>query len=209
MIKAIIYDFDGTLANTLHLHYQAYKKSLSKLGINLKREEIIKTCFNVKDKDIAKKFKINQKLFSNYYREQVQKDLTKNKLYANVLKTFKKIKIPIAIGTYRNRDELEPIIKKIKLDKYCKITVTRDEAQGTKKDIFMKICKKLNVKPEETLIVGDSESDLMNANKIKAISALFYPNNNKKYYDLKKLKKHKPKFIIKKHEEIIKIINTQ
>ncbi len=206
MIKAIIYDFDGTLVDTLNLHYKAYVYSLSKCGIKASRDEIIDKCFNKQDAEAAKSFGISAGKFSKYYRQRVIDDFKNVKLYPDVLSTFKLIDLPIAIGTSRNRKEIAPVLDKLRLSKYCDVIVTHDEVKKRKVDIFIKVCEYLKVKPSEIILVGDAETDLESANKMKAKSVLYYPNQHKNYYDLNKLKKYKPDFIIKNHKEIMTIL---
>jgi putative hydrolase of the HAD superfamily len=147
MIKAIIYDFDGTLVDTLSLHYKAYVYSLSKCGIKADKNTVIDKCFNKQDTEVANSFKIDVDKFSTYYRQRIINDFKNVKLYPNVLSTFKLIKLPIAIGTSRNRRELAPLLDKLQLRSYCNVTVTHDEVKKRKVDIYLKVCKYLKVKP--------------------------------------------------------------
>ena len=133
MIKAIIYDFDGTLVDTtLNLHYNAYVYSLSKCGIKASRDEIIDKCFNKRDIEAAKSFGISANKFSKYYRQRVIDDFKNVKLYPEVLSTFKLIDLPIAIGTSRDRKEIAPVLDKLQLSKYCNVIVTHDEVKKEK-----------------------------------------------------------------------------
>ncbi len=211
MIKAIIYDFDGTLADTLRIHFDEYSFTLLKFKIKASRDEIVAKCFNKSDNEVAKNFNIKDtKLFSKYYRRQVSQLFRNIKLYPGVISTFReisKLNLPIGIGTSRNREDIAPQLNKLQLRNFCKVIVTHDEVLKKKINIFIEVCKRLKVKPEETVIVGDAETDLESANRLKAKSVLFYPKQHHKYYKLEDLKRLKPNFIIENHNEIIRIIN--
>ncbi len=206
MIKAVIYDFDGTLADTLKLHYDAYAYSLLKCGVKASRAEVIDKCFNKQDIEVANSFGIDVNQFSKYYRQRVTDDFKNVKLYSDVLSTFELINMPVAIGTSRSRKELASVFNILHLDKYCNISVTQDEVKKKKVDIFIKVCKYLKVKSNEVIIVGDADSDLDSANQMNATSVLYYPESHQDYYDIDKLKKYEPDFIIKNHDEIIGIL---
>lgn len=209
MIKAVIYDFDGTLIETLKVSFDAYNSALSRLGINATEEEIINKCFNKLDSEVAKSFNISLELFSKYYKEATIKGYKNAELYPNVISTFKEIKklgISVAIGTSKDMNKIAEVLDRIKIKEYCEVIITNDSGLRKKPEIFSEVCKKLKIKPEEVIIVGDAENDLDAANNINAKSVLFYPKSHEKYYRLKNLNKFKPDFIIKNHNEIINIL---
>ena len=209
MIKAVIYDLDGTLIKTLKISFDAYNSALSKLGINATEEEIINKCFNKLDSEVSISFNIDLNLFSKYFQEATIKGYKNAQSYPDVISTFNEIKklgIPVAIGTSNNMDKLAEVLDRTQIKTYCKIIVTNDSRLRKKPEIFSEVCEKLKVKPEEVIIVGDAENDLDAANKINAKSILFYPGFHEKYYSLKDLNEFKPDFIIKNHKEIIKIL---
>ena len=53
MIKSILFDFDGTLVNTLLLYLEAYNKALKKSGINFSDKKIVNNCFGKKEEEIC------------------------------------------------------------------------------------------------------------------------------------------------------------
>lgn len=209
MIKTVIYDFDGTLIETLKVSFDAYDSALSKLGINATEEEIINNCFNKLDSEVAKNFNIDLDLFSKYYREATIKGYKNAQLYPNVISIFNEIKrsgISVGIGTSNDMSKIAEVLDRIQIKKHCKVIITNDSGLRKKPEIFSGVCKKLKIKPEEALIVGDAENDLDAANKINATSVLFYPKSHEKYYSLEDLNKFKPDYVIKNHKEIISIL---
>ncbi len=209
MIKAVIYDFDGTLIDTLKVSFDAYNSALSKLGINATEEEIINKCFNKLCSEVAKSFNIDLDIFSKYYREATIKGYKNAQLYPDVISTFNEIKklgISVAIGTSKDMNKIAEVLDRIQIKEHCEVIITNDSGLRKKPEIFSEVCEKLKVKPEETIIVGDAENDLDAANKINTKSILFYPKSHEKYYSLENLKKFKPNHIIKNHKEIISIL---
>lgn len=212
MIKALIYDFDGTLADTFSLHLKAYGFALSKFNINATRYEIINGCFNTLDKEAAKNFGINNAaLFSKYYREGLFLAIKTIGLYPQVISTLVKLKkngLLLGMATSRDRREIKKALSILKIEAYFNIIVTHDEVKKKKPhpEIFLTVCKRLGVKPGEVVIVGDSETDLIAANAMEAKSVLFYPKKHEQFYKLSDLKKLKPYRIIKSNSEIIGVM---
>jgi HAD superfamily hydrolase (TIGR01549 family) len=211
-IKATIYDFDGTLGDTLQLHLDAYTFSLAKLRIKTTEQEIISKCFNKTDTQAAKNYNLKDvQLFSKYYRDKVVKEYKHIKLYQDVVSTLReiaKLNLQIAIGTSRTGEEINQVIDKLGIKNFFRKIITHDDIMKnkTRQELFQEICKFLKVKSSEVIIVGDSENDIITAKKIKAKSVLFYPTQHSKFYKLQDLKKLKPDFIIDDHSKIIKII---
>ena len=98
----------------------------------------------------------------------------------------------------------------LKIEKYFDSVITYDEVKKKKPhpEIFLAVCRELKVKSQEVIIIGDSESDLVVANKIGAKSILFYPKKHERFYKLSDLKKLKPNHIIKNNLEIIDILKN-
>lgn len=206
MIKAVIYDFDGTLIQTLKLSFDAYEVALLKLGVRASEEDIISKCFNKLDSEVASQFNVDLDLFTKYYGEEVIKGYKKAKLHLDVIFTLaelKKLNVLVGIGTLKEMEKIAEVLDRTEIRKYFDIIITNDSGLRKKPEIFLVVCEKLKVKPEEAVIVGDAENDLDAAKKIKAKSILFYPKAHEKYYNLETLKKLQPDFIIKNHKEII------
>jgi len=210
MIKAVIYDFDGTLADTLPVHLHAYRCALEKLGINgLSDKEIIENCFNKYNNKIAEHFHIDSGEFSKLYEEQQRKGLEKANLCAGIEKVLKSLKesgIRLAVGSMQWEHIVKKIAEKLGLNEYFESVRGHSESTRTKGKTFSAICSDLDVKPKEVIVLGDADSDIMGAKSIGAMSVLYYPENNEKIYPLEMLTKHNPDFVIRKHEEIFGII---
>lgn len=210
MIKAVIYDFDGTVADTLIVHLKSYRHGLEKLGIKgLSDMEIVKQCFNKMDIKIAEHFGIDSSKFSFIYRKKQKEDIVKSKPCNGIIEVLKKLKkstIKLAIGSMQWEYIVKELVEKLRLRDYFESVRGHSELTKTKGETFSAICFELGVKPEEVIVVGDADSDIMGAKSIGAMSVLYYPENNEKIYPLEMLTKHNPDFVIRKHEEIFGII---
>jgi len=210
-INAIIYDFDGTLADTFSLHLEAYAFSLGKFGIEATHSEIINKCFNKTDEKAAENFGISDtEQFSKYYREGLKEAFKKIKLYPNVISTLKTLVqqgVKLGIATSRERKEMESVLDILKMRSYFEVIITHDEVVEKKPnpEIFLAVCNQLSVSSNDIVIVGDSQADLDAARQMNARSVLFYPEEHKKIYELENLKKYEPTFIINDNKDILSI----
>ncbi len=209
MIKAVIYDFDGTLVDNLHLHIDAYRETLLKLGVKADNKKIIKKCFNKLDGQAARNFGVDVKLFSRYYYQGI---IERNKYLklipgvTSVLKQIKKMNLFLGLGSLRNQMEIKKIKKVISLEKYFDVIVPHSKKHPKKPEIFSEVVRKLKLSPKQVLFVGDATNDLQATKKIGAHSVLFFPKGRQEYYSLNSLKKLKPEYIIENHKEIIGIL---
>ena len=55
-------------------------------------------------------------------------------------------------------------------------------------------------------MIGDTEKDVGAANNAGIDSILFFPPEHKRFYDIDKLKKHKPTHIVSDFRHIIEIV---
>ncbi len=55
-------------------------------------------------------------------------------------------------------------------------------------------------------MIGDSDKDLGAANNFGIDSVLFYPPEHKKFYDIEKLKKLRPTYIVSDLRQILEIV---
>lgn len=56
MIKAILFDFDGTLANSLPYYVKAYDRALQKFGFKWSKKQIGQNCFNKKEDVLCEEY---------------------------------------------------------------------------------------------------------------------------------------------------------
>jgi len=89
------------------------------------------------------------------------------KLTANVPLLFQRLKnegVKIAICTSDSREGTHEFLEKMKLDSYVDMIVCGDDPDGKPKPNphnCLHICKKLNVSPTDTIMVGDTPADTL------------------------------------------------
>jgi len=90
MIKVVLFDFDGTLANSLPYYVKAYDKALQKFGFKFTEKEIGQKCFNKKEEFICQSLGIPEKTeeFRKAYFDAVNELSKEVKLFDDSTETL-------------------------------------------------------------------------------------------------------------------------
>ncbi len=179
MLKAVIFDFDGVIADAGPVHLKAFQVVLREVRIELTEKEYYdkylalddKTCFAEVLKDRGRGFDktlINDLTYrkSKYYDEFIREKLI---IFPGVIDFVNKLssKYPISIGSGALRGEIEFILESIGLRKKFSIIVSADEIENCKPapDVYIRVLQLINqldplnsstVYPNECLVVEDS-----------------------------------------------------
>ena len=192
MIKNIIFDIDGTLANTSSDIINSFNHSLKKNGLKKKINfrEFKKVANNgslyliqkiTKMKNIKK---INDD-FSKHYENNI---CIKSKLKKNVrhfLRFCKKKKIKLFISTNKLEFNAKSLLKKLKIDNYFLFIAGCDTFKYRKPNFLHleQLRKKFGFLKDETIFIGDTEIDALLAKNFGIRFVLFkngYTNCNPK-----------------------------
>ena len=172
MIKAVIFDMDGLMIDSERVTFEGYQHVLAKENLTMS-EEKYKTLLGKPVKAVHDLFK--EDYGPQYDVEQIIKDV-----HAYIAKRFETEGVPlkpglvellkylkennyktiIATSSHRNRVDL--IVKQAQIDQYFDDSICGDEVTKGKPnpEVFLKACQKLQVSPEDALVLEDSESGI-------------------------------------------------
>lgn len=165
-IKGLIFDIDGTLADTMPAHYRASSKAAQHYGFEFPLDYFIKSAgtptlkvfqtlmelqgvSNVAVEDVSA-------LKEAYYLEEVPSILPIN-YTMDIVKEFHG-KLPMSMGTGGTLEIAIPNIKQIGVDAYIDILVTAENVKRHKPypDTFLECAKRMNLAPELCLVFEDA-----------------------------------------------------
>ena len=169
MIKAIIFDLDGVLVDTKHIHFKALNNALKKFKF---KEITINDHIKIYDglptseklKILRKKNKIPINSFSKIknYKQKItehilKKNIKKNKKIINIMKSLHG-RYKIAVATNAVNSTLEICLKKLGISKYVDFKLTNEDIKNPKPnpEIYLRIFIKFGIYPSEALIIEDS-----------------------------------------------------
>ena len=169
MLKTVIFDFDGTLADTLPIVYQSFQHIFEKYMQLEKSPEDIKAMFGPAENDIIRKHFPEEHIqaaithYHDYYWTHHEEWVERSHEIEHVLAWIRKKGFKLAIMTGKGRKSLDLSLKALEMSDWFDMTVTGDEVDKPKPDPegILKILKELNTLPEEAIFIGDSNSDII------------------------------------------------
>lgn len=213
MNSPIIFDFDGTLANTLPLYLKAYDKALKEQGFIFNDKKIAETCFGKTEKTICNNLGIPNKTkqFTKTYFTGVNDFFNQTKIFNHALaflKAAKEKQIKLCIISFAYRWYLDKMIKNLNLNQYFDIIIGFDDVKKPKPnpEAVILACQKLNQKPENAVVIGDSKSDILMGKSANSKTILFHPDNYNLFYELTTLEKTNPNHIVQNFKQLKKLL---
>ena len=169
-IKHICFDLDGTLVKSHKTIYKTTLKALNDLKIpttNLD-ENLFYERIGHHFEDIFSEFNIpvtDFETFINVYKNQYFDFIEESFLYQNVNETLENLKSRntlTSLLTTKGQEQAEKIINHFELRKYFNLVTGRRKgiAHKPSAEPLLLICRELDITPEETLMVGDTELDI-------------------------------------------------
>lgn len=180
MLQAIIFDFDGVLYDSEHIHYQAYCPIFAQYSFAISYDVYVKQYLGLPDTEIITRaltqhgHTIDESKLTalvtckvEHYRKAIgaHSNLSSVKDLAPFLITAQEYTKKLAICSNSQRRELETVLAKLEqgsLKNYFQtITTVNDVKQGKPApDSYLATAKKLGVAPEQCLVIEDSRNGI-------------------------------------------------
>ncbi len=164
MIKAVIFDVDGLLADTEPLHFMAWKEVVEKYDVKLTKYVFIKRLAGIGGAETAiyfsRKYGLDHRILlkekARIYTKLRKKVKPMAGAKAAVLK-FRKI-MPVSAASSSRTNDVSYVLKKIGVLKYLEHVTTADEVKRVKPfpDIYLLAAKKLRLEPKFCMVFEDT-----------------------------------------------------
>ncbi|WP_391122224.1 HAD family hydrolase [Psychrobacillus sp. L3] len=168
-MKAIIFDFDGTLANTLPICFHSFQSVFKEFDNRDLSNEDIKTMFGPSETGIIWQNLINmnkEQAIEMYYEKYLENHLQlvkQNHEMDDLLKYIKNLGLKLAIVTGKAKRSLDISLRALKMEDLFEVIVTGDDVTDPKPhpEGVIKALSLLSVQKEDAIFIGDSEADIV------------------------------------------------
>lgn len=172
-LKAVIFDVDGVLLDSFEANLKFFQDLLKKAGYAQPTREEYSKMMHMSMKSVIKYFSKSdseeelQRIFDMGRFREVEYPMHLLKMPEGAEKTIHELskKYVLGIVSSRVKGSIFEAPAMVKLKDYFKVVVTYEDTVNHKphpEPLFLAL-KKLNIKPQEAVYVGDTESDLQAA----------------------------------------------
>jgi pyrophosphatase PpaX len=211
-IKAVLFDLDGTLVDSLEAIVNAVEKALELIGLKCDSAKIVKmiglpleNIFGVLAPNLSEQeiWQLVDK-YREYYMAHHLENTTIHPSAQMVLRKLKAKGLKLGIITDKYRRPVMDVLSHFGITELFDVVVTGYEVKKHKPepDIVLEATKRLGVKPEQCVVVGDSPVDVESGKRAGAFTIAVLSNT----YDRRLLEDAKPTIVIEELEAILKIV---
>lgn len=169
MIKAILFDLDGVLVDATEWHYEALNKALNIFGFSINYEDHVHTYNGLPTAEKLKILSVNcnfpiglheivKKLKRKYTDDIISQRCRPNYTKQILLNQLKNQGYKIACCSNSQRYAVLDMLKRSQIDQYFDLILGNDEGYKSKPapDIYLAAFEKLNIFPQEAIIIEDA-----------------------------------------------------
>jgi beta-phosphoglucomutase-like phosphatase (HAD superfamily) len=166
--RGLIFDLDGTLADTMPYHFKGWKYACQKFGADIDKaflrkytgtpgwiiaDKIIEKC-NLEG-NVTTEELMAEKLIEFYKDQHLVKPIVP---VVEIVKKYFRV-LPMAVGTGGHREAVERTLNITELRKYFNIVVTANDVENFKPhpETFLKCAALMNIEPEFIEVFEDGE----------------------------------------------------
>lgn len=206
-MKAIIFDFDGTLADTLPVCFQAFQSVFKKFDDREVDVEEIKAMFGPSETGIIRanvKSEHHDQAIEHYYEtyaDMHNQFVSTNEEIDRLLKSLKKKGFKLGIVTGKAKRSLDISLNILSMNDLFDVMITGDDVTSPKPhpEGIHKALEQLNIDHSHAVFIGDSNADILAGKEanVHTIGVQWLPNYQSNEFEVQ------PDRILKRVDEFI------
>ncbi|HOP58281.1 MAG TPA: HAD-IA family hydrolase [Bacteroidales bacterium] len=169
-IKGLIFDLDGTLANTMPYHFLGWKLASNKFGVDMDKTFLRKlngSAGKIIASELIRQFRLENVTIEQLIEEKlyqfnkIQHEVKPIEPVVNIVKKYHGV-LPMAVGTGGHRKAVERTLEITGLRQYFDIIVTSNDVTNYKPhpETFLKCAEMMKVNPEFIQVFEDGNLGL-------------------------------------------------
>jgi HAD superfamily hydrolase (TIGR01509 family) len=215
MYEAVVFDWDGTLADTRRVIVASFQKALSQIGCNIS-DEFIEQRIGIGSAETFREIlrssgtSFDEALIKRLVVMKVRNEIELGgnvRLFGGAVELLRSLhgKVKLGLASMSDRAVIDHMLKLTGTQRFFAAVVTADEVVNPKPspEIFLKCGGKLGARPERCVVVEDSVFgvEAAKAAKMKCIVVLTGVHSREV------LEKAKPDLVVKSFKEKSEILN--
>jgi HAD superfamily hydrolase (TIGR01509 family) len=207
-LRAVLFDFDGTLTPSLPLWLEAYHIALRTFGLTLTEAEVLRRCFFRDWAEVAADLGVCTAL---ELKAEVDRGLQRSfaaaelfPLAREVLERCRAHQLRTALVTSSPRNLIDAVAHKLNVHHLFDFIICGGEAANYKPhpEPVLRTLAALECEPEAAVMIGDSAADILAGKAAGTRTVLYLPDDHRRFHDGERLRATQPDFIVREHAEL-------
>lgn len=211
--RGVLFDFDGTIGQSLGTWATAYGDALRHHGVELPHDELIDCCFHRPQSEVIARHGLSDPTaFKALVWESVRLRGHEVEPYPHFVETFHALReagYRLAVVSNSRRAAIEPVLTRWGIHDLFDAIITIDDVAHGKPDpeAVHHALNKLNVSPSQTYIIGDSTVDIHAGHRAGIKTIAFSPEENRRFLALEALQEASPSHVVYSYKELRTLLN--
>ncbi len=214
MSHVLLFDFDGTLGQSLPHWGHAFRNSLADHGVEVELSYVIEECLGRPTAEIAAQFNItNLEAFRERVWQRVLDRMHLVEAYPSAHATITQLRSQakaLAVVTNSRRGHVVPVLDRWDIaHAFDTVVAIEDVTTGKPNpEPILTALHRLQAKPDAAWMIGDSLADIHAAHAAGVKSIAFSPPENHQFAGQDQLRAANPTHIVESYEEIFSILTN-
>jgi pyrophosphatase PpaX len=207
-LRAVLFDFDGTLSPSLPLWLEAYHIALRSFSLTLTDAEVLRRCFFRDWAEVAADLGVCTALELQAEVDRgLQQSFAAAALFPLARHTIERCReqgLRTALVTSAPRRLIDTVSAKLDVGHLFDFVICGDDVANCKPhpEPVLRTLQALECEPRAAIMIGDSAADMLAGKAAGTRTALFMPDDHHRFHDGNRLRATNPDFIFREHREL-------